>query len=637
MSTEPRAPRNPTGYSPKMRLFMVLSAFACVLAVQTPLIAYKTFANVDEAYAAALASRVLDGFKLYEGAVSQRGPLMYYLFALAAKLHGWDNIIAIRAWAMLFTFAHLGCVYWAGRALFSRDVAALATALGGYALSFGFPASDGIALHGESMQVPALLAACIWGAQAVRAAPQSASRRNYLLLSGLAFGVAISIKQSAALHPLPLAAWLMIDAKRRRRPLRRMAYDVGLLLIATLTVPAILVLNSVREGTLAKLYYYCVVYNRDVHLKPTKKFFPWATNVFFRLTDQTLFVQILFVLAGIGGYAMVRRWRRYRDSKDRWAPLRAFGPHLYMGANAFLAVGTASTMYRFFPHYYMQGLPFLLLTIAALLVRSREGRSPTTFRGATAGLVAFGLFAAFMGTLFGERVDGRVTHDRTPQLLGRYIEASTAPEDRIVVWGFSPWLYQYAHRKPATRFVFHTYVTGFVPWFWDKLEVEAARIVPGSVEAMLEDLEREKPAIIVDAGSIMIVRSLRVYRATDDYLHRHYCFESRLGAFDVYRRKTAPDAACAQPWFPIPYDAVDWNGRALGVPLPRALDGDASRRLPRGNFNEPIWFRQGAAPPAAALAAARDLQRIKEERKAEEEGFVVERFDPSAPILDPEP
>lgn len=617
------------GYSPKLRLFMVLSAFACVIAVQTPLIAYKTFANVDEAYAAALASRVLDGFKLYDGAVSQRGPLMYYLFALAAKLHGWDNIIAIRVWAAFFACAHLACVYWAGRALFSKDVAALATAFLGYALCFGFPASDGIALHGEAMQVPALLAACVWGAQAVRAAPASARRRKLLIFSGLAFGVAIAIKQSAALHPLPLVAWLAIDAKRRRHALLRSARDVGLLTAATLAVPALLVANSAREGTLSQLYYYCVVYNRDVHLKPTKKLFPWLTNVFFRLTDQTLFFLIMFVLLGVGGYAIARRVRRLQSTRDPWVVLRGFGPQIYMAANAFLAVALASTMFRFFPHYYMQGLPFLVLLLAGLLGRSREGRAPLPFRGATVGFLAFVLFAATMSTVFGERIDGRVTHDRTPQLLGEYIEATTAPDDRILVWGFSPWVYQYAHRKPAGRFVFGTYVTGFVPWFWDKLEVERARIVPGSVEALLGDLERERPAIIVDSGSVMMARSMRLYPAPNAYLHQHYCFESRIGAFDIYRRKSEPETACAQLFFPIPYDAVDWNGRPLGVPLPRTLDAQESHRLPRGNFNEPIWFPEGAAPPLAALQATRDPKRLKEEAEAESEGFVIERFDPT--------
>lgn len=608
---------------------MVLAAFACVFAVQTPLIAYKTFANVDEAYAAALASRILDGYKLYDGAVSQRGPLMYYLFALAAKLHGWDNIVAIRCWAVLFTFAHLGCIYWAGRALFSRDVAALATLFGGYALSFGFPASDGLALHGESMQVPSLIAACVWGAMGVRATPGRA-RNKYLLGSGLAFGVAISIKQSAALHPIPIVLWLLIDARRRRLGARRVLLDTLWLALATLLVPLLCVVNAEREGTLQKLYYYCVVYNRDIHLKPTSRFFPWATNVFFRLSDQTQFVELLFVLAGIGGYALVRRVRRYRASGDYWSPLRGFGPHVYLATNAFLAVFTASTMYRFFPHYYIQGLPFLVVTVAALVMRSREGRTPTTFRGAAVGFVTFTLFAAVMGTVFGERIDGRVSHDKTPQLLGRYIEASTQPEDRILVWGFSPWLYQYSHRKPATRFVFHTYVTGFVPWFWDKLPVERARIVPGSVEAMLEDLEHEKPAIIVDAGSVMMVRSLRLYERTNDYLHQHYCFESRVGGFDVYRRKSNDEQLCSQPGFPLPYDAIDWNGRSLGVPLPRTLDNAEAHRLPRGNFNEPIWFPTGAPPPAAALSAAKDRRRLDEERDAEREGFVIERFDPAS-------
>ena len=48
-------------------------SFVVVCAVHAPLIGYKAFANVDEAYAGAIGERLLEGFKLYDGAVSQRG------------------------------------------------------------------------------------------------------------------------------------------------------------------------------------------------------------------------------------------------------------------------------------------------------------------------------------------------------------------------------------------------------------------------------------------------------------------------------------------------------------------------------------------------------------------------------------
>src|SRR6478609_3744913 len=110
----------------RWRLFVLISGIVSIIAVQGPLIGYKTFANVDEAYAAALAERLLEGHKLYQGAVSQRGPLMYYLFEAFAALHGWDNIVALRLWALALAIAHVLLVYWLGTKLLSKPAAVVA-------------------------------------------------------------------------------------------------------------------------------------------------------------------------------------------------------------------------------------------------------------------------------------------------------------------------------------------------------------------------------------------------------------------------------------------------------------------------------------------------------------------------------
>jgi hypothetical protein len=208
--------------------------------------------------------------------------------------------------------------------------------------------------------------------------------------------------------------------------------------------------------------------------------------------------------------------------------------------------------------------------------------------------------------------------------VSKYVSAITRPEDRVFVWGFSPWIYQFSHRRPAGRYVFETYVTGMVPWFWEKLSIERARIVPGSVEALLSDLDREQPAVVVDAGSIMLARPMRTYAPFADWLHAHYCFRLRLGAFDVYVRK-ANGGECDDPYFPRPFGAIDWNGRGLPVPLPMLADEAFTRPLPHGNYFKPIWFRRQPKPPA--LDALRDRKRDKEEGEAASDGFRIEEME----------
>ena len=153
--------------------------------------------------------------------------------------------------------------------------------------------------------------------------------------------------------------------------------------------------------------------------------------------------------------------------------------------------------------------------------------------------------------------------------------------------------------------------------------------------ALIGDLEREKPAIVVDAGSVMLARSMRLYPESAAWLRANYCFEMRLGAFDLYRRVDLVQPhveSCRNDVLPLPYPVTAWTGSQLPIPVPMPLDRDTMQRLPIGNYNKPIWFPNGRTPPAAGLAAVLDKRVEKEEREAEAEGFYVPRMEtPSAP------
>src|SRR5262249_38066711 len=127
-------------------------------------IGYVKLANPDEAYAAAIGERLLEGYRLYDGAVSQRGPLMYYVFELIAKLFGRAKLLAIRFFALAFALASLATTYWAARLLVSRRAAAIAYAIVAYALAFGVNSEDALALHGETILVPMVVGGIALGA-----------------------------------------------------------------------------------------------------------------------------------------------------------------------------------------------------------------------------------------------------------------------------------------------------------------------------------------------------------------------------------------------------------------------------------------------------------------------------------------
>ncbi len=598
----------------RLRVILLAAAVLALVGVHGAILGYKKLADVDEGYALSIAERLLEGFKLYHGAVSQRGPLMYYGYELMAAITGWDSAFGLRFWALGFAIAHVLVVYWAGARLLSRWAGVVAALLTVYALGFGMPLRDSVALHGETMQLPALMASVVVGALAMRFPVGSSARRSRLFVAGVSLGAAVCIKQTVGLHPLPLILWIALSGHKRRARWNVVAGEVALFVGAVALVPVGFLVHAGLEGTLHELFYYCVTYNFAVHLHPSTQSFRWLGPFFERLNERTaFFAAILFVFAHGAAFA-ARRVRAAWRTRSAWALGRAYGNRVYLGLHLAIALATASSMSRFFPHYFIQALPFLTLLVAACVkLTFAHRRTRSTARAVTAAF-SFGLlFYGALALYFGEKIDGRIAHDALLERLGKYVEAATTPDQRVFVWGFSPWIYTYSHRRPAGRYVFETYVTGFVPWFWEELDVEKKRIVPGSVEALLSDLDREKPELVIDAGSVLLGRPMRAYEKPASWLHDHYCFEFRFAAFDIYRLK-AEGKECAVAFFPRSPAPVDFYGGGLGLVMPPLVDQASSRWLPLGEYDKPVWFP--GQPTPESIDAIRDLKKEKEDKNA---------------------
>jgi len=590
-----------SGATPADRVlrFVVLGgALASLVAAHAMLIGYRTFANVDEAYAAALAGRILDGHKLYEGAISQRGPLMYYVYAAVARVGGWDNVVALRLCTLAVVLSQVLIVARAGTRLVSHRVGSLAAALMAYILVAGLPPIDGLALHGETLQAPLLVGGAVvaWLAGGARAS------RRLLFLAGLLFGAAIAIKQSALFQPAPVV--LMLFARARTCPRTTAWRSLAALLGGIATVMAGFAVHAALSGTLGGLVYYCFTYNVRVHLSPADSLFSHTTiePLADHVKRMTSFVFVGVALIGASAAYAFQRARAAVRERSLHALLRGFGAERYLGAHALVATIAASSMYRFFPHYYLPALPFVALTLAGWIarrVRARRGRADVV-RVATSILVVGTLVAGGLQAYAYEKVDGQVTHGPMVKRLARYIEVTTTPTSPVFVWGFSPWLHEYSHRKAAGRYVFETYVTGFVPWFFDASpQAERARVVPGSLEALLGDLDREQPELVIDAGSVILARPMRAYAQAATWLHQHYCFELRISGYDVYRRKAA--SGCAEDSFPPVHVPVDFYGLPMPVPMPLAVDEASARPLCPRDEDQPMWFPGATPPPTAGL------------------------------------
>ena len=146
---------------------------------------------------------------------------------------------------------------------------------------------------------------------------------------------------------------------------------------------------------------------------------------------------------------------------------------------------------RFFGHYYQQVVPPLaVLTGVALATAPRWA-----WRIVGAGAVV--ATTVLLAVSFVHRPD---LTDFTS--VGRYVQSTTSPNDRILVWGALPDVYVSAQRQPSGVFLHDGYLTGN----WASREVP---LDPGVVAdepfrdrwaLFLADLAADPPEIIIDAA-----------------------------------------------------------------------------------------------------------------------------------------
>jgi len=146
---------------------------------------------------------------------------------------------------------------------------------------------------------------------------------------------------------------------------------------------------------------------------------------------------------------------------------------------------------RFFGHYFQQVVPPLAVLTGLALPSAR----PTVWR----------VLAALTAVLTVVMVVLSLVHrpDLTDfRAVGRYVQRTTAPTDRILVWGALPDVYVAAQRDPAGVFLHGGYLTG--NW--------ASRAEPLAASAMSEppfaarwdlfwtDVAARPPVVVIDAA-----------------------------------------------------------------------------------------------------------------------------------------
>jgi hypothetical protein len=243
--------------------------------------------------------------------------------------------------------------------------------------------------------------------------------------------------------------------------------------------------------------------------------------------------------------------------------------------------------FRFWDHYFITTLPWFGLLLGMLLEESILGPFQAgTHRALRSTIVIIACFVSLsfvlrhLTTLWldGERRRGQFFGNPTEEPIANYIQHHVQPDESIFVWGFAPELYVSSKRRSASRFVYTTFPSGMVPWFyWLAPTEEQQLIVPGSQALLLQELTAQSPALILDIPNSMHGRSIRRYPELERHLEQHYCFGKTLMGknnriADIYHRRHA-DESCEQTFPPmVPLTPVPSRLRQNKEPNPVGPD-----------------------------------------------------------------
>jgi len=478
------------------------------------------FWNVDEAIHAAAARTILDGGVLYRDAIDQRTPLSYYAVAAVMAAFGTNNLWAVRCFIALIIAGTALLLFLAGRRL--RGAAAGLGAAGLYALLTSSLLYPGDAYAANTEWFVALFSTAAAVVFLTGTNPSSARR---VFTTGLLLGCSFLSKQPALLDATAPVAALLYAAWRQAWP-RRTLFARLLEFGAGWCVPVLLTLGYfAAQGALRECVFYTWTYNLDYYgPEITAAGRLDALAVPFRLVGTAQ--PWLLVVWAAGTLHVLHRLLQRQPTPQEGETNPDF---VFLAAWSLAALGGVASSGREFDHYSIQFLAPLCLSgglVLSWLVnevsRSGSGWFPRLAAAALLALVIHGLGSAILPAR-------QRTLPVDPSIrVATYIRTHSTTADRIFVWGFHPDIYGFAERRPASRYLFASFVTGLIPWTNIAPERDTSyAIVPGAMDNLLHDLTARPPLFIVDCSAGPYNRHwqkypLEKFPTLRDFVRSHY-------------------------------------------------------------------------------------------------------------------
>src|SRR6516162_7180723 len=308
------------------------------IAIRLPALVYPRPIDSEAMYSV-VANEIVDGGRPYADAVERKPPLLFWTYAAIFKIAGKFNWKALHIVALVWTLGAMAGLYVIGRELFDRNTGLIAALF--YSVFQPWWTWKTLSFDGEMlMNLP-----IIW-AWAIAFRRNSSRMRPELFAAGALLGAAFLLKQPAAIAAVPLGIYLLLPSYGASRSLTR-TNSVIHATVLTLGFSACLGLVTIvlwKQGILHEAFYWTIADHDIPHVF-------WQKGIVNTLAFLGACLLLVF------GAIMA-----CRDKSKIWAG-RAPERTALLGLLAASAIGAAAGA-RFYPHYYVQLIPPLVLLAA---------------------------------------------------------------------------------------------------------------------------------------------------------------------------------------------------------------------------------------------------------------------------------
>ncbi|HTB85251.1 MAG TPA: glycosyltransferase family 39 protein [Candidatus Sulfotelmatobacter sp.] len=395
----------------------------------------------DEGEYAYAGQLLLQGVPPYEAAYNMKFPGTYFAYAVLMAVFG-QTAEGIHLGIIVITSLSIVLMFFIGKNLLGDWGGLMAAAIFG-AMS-ALPWAYGLAGHATHFVV---LFVCA-GSYALLLAEKKSSRA-WLFVSGTAFGVAVLMKQHAAIFCIAGAAWVYWQNWKSKTPWFRSI----LLFSAGVALPlAVTAMVLAACGVWKQFEFWTIEYARQYVSLLTLR----AAPQMFLTGFVPIFSDSVWTwIAGLGALALI-----FFNTGQRRAAMAGAG--LFFAGLVAVCPG-----YFFRGHYFLMVMPGLALLVSTLL-RALAVWLKKFPRLPQLQFLPACLFLVLIGEIYLRSGDEwllsspaeltRKIYFASPfpesTVVAAYIAAHSAPTDTVAVLGSEPQIFFLAHRRSATGYIY---------------------------------------------------------------------------------------------------------------------------------------------------------------------------------------